>query len=482
MSPQARQSTYAERGAWLSQAFALAWCVIASVGLFWFFRQRGFDDPFITYRYAEHLARGAGFVYNLGSRVLSTTTPLYTLLLAPVSWLGLDLPLTSNLIGCISLAMGGWALWWLGRLWRSTGVAWAGLLLFPTFPHLLLTLGAESCFFLACVLLAFLGYEARRYTVVAVLLAVATLTRVDAVLAGVVMALDFLLVRREPLPWRALFVFIGLLVPWFVFAWLYFGTPLPVTLFVKQQQGLLPKSESFFDGLFYYGRGYWRQARYWPHFGLAGLGIVYGLIRHPRWLLIPGWSLLYFVAYSSLGVTRYFWYYAPLVPGFVVLIGIGIDGLDQLMRRGLSQRMRRWPIALLVVLMLLAQVTTLNMLRSMNDRRLGIYRTVGEWLAANTPPDASVGTLEVGVIGYYSQRRMIDFAGLIQPEVALQFGPASDYDHAALWAIQRYRPDYLVVTAGATLVQAPAIASQCRLVKTFSDPAYGGELAVFRCG
>ena len=461
--------------------FALVWCGVAAGSLFWFFRQRGFDDPFITYRYAEHLARGEGFVYNPGSRVLSTTTPLYALLLALASWLGLDLPLTSNLIGCLSLAAAGWAVWRLGRLWRSAGVAWAGLLLLPTFPHLLLTLGAEACFFIACVLLAFLCYEVRGYAAAAVLLALATLTRTDAVLAGVPMALHFLLVRHKPLPWRAVVVFVGILLPWFVFAWLYFGAPLPVTLFVKRQQGLLPLSESFFQGLSVYGRSYWQQARYWPHFALAGLGMVYGLTRHPRWLLIPGWSLLYTVAYSLLGVTRYFWYYAPIVPGLIVLIGIGLDALDRSMRRGLSGRLMRWPVVLLAALMLVVQVTTLNTFRSMNDSRLAIYRTVGEWLAAHTPADASVGTLEVGIIGYYSQRPMIDFAGLIQPEVALQFGPNSDYDVAARWAVAQYRPDYLVVNSGAPLVQAPPIASQCRPIQSFSDPAYGGQLAVYRC-
>ena len=40
------------------------------------------DDAFITYRYAENLAGGLGFVYNAGERVYGTTTPLLTLVLA----------------------------------------------------------------------------------------------------------------------------------------------------------------------------------------------------------------------------------------------------------------------------------------------------------------------------------------------------------------------------------------------------------------
>src|SRR5205085_5248997 len=54
---------------------------------------RTVEDFFITLRYAENIAHGAGFVYNAGERVLGTTTPLYTLYLALTSWLGLPAPL-----------------------------------------------------------------------------------------------------------------------------------------------------------------------------------------------------------------------------------------------------------------------------------------------------------------------------------------------------------------------------------------------------
>jgi hypothetical protein len=39
------------------------------------------------------------------------------------------------------------------------------------------------------------------------------------------------------------------------------------------------------------------------------------------------------------------------------------------------------------------------------------------WLAANTPGDALVAAHDIGAIGYYSQRDLIDLAGLISPEV-----------------------------------------------------------------
>jgi len=52
----------------------------------------GFDDPFITYRYARNLARGVGLVYTPDEHVLSTTSPFWALLLAPIAQIGLPIP------------------------------------------------------------------------------------------------------------------------------------------------------------------------------------------------------------------------------------------------------------------------------------------------------------------------------------------------------------------------------------------------------
>src|SRR5262245_13549798 len=91
----------------LASRVVLLWTLLVAIGLFGRWHAYGYDDPYITYRYAANLARGAGFVYNEGERVLSTTTPLYTLLLSVVGVAGLDIPLASNAIGCLCLALGG---------------------------------------------------------------------------------------------------------------------------------------------------------------------------------------------------------------------------------------------------------------------------------------------------------------------------------------------------------------------------------------
>src|SRR5207237_6332280 len=65
------------------------------------------DDSFITYRYARNLARGWGLVYNRGETVLSTTAPLYAILLAGLGFIIPDFQLLGGLIGALCIGLGG---------------------------------------------------------------------------------------------------------------------------------------------------------------------------------------------------------------------------------------------------------------------------------------------------------------------------------------------------------------------------------------
>src|SRR4030067_669086 len=89
---------------------------------------------------------------------------------------------------------------------------------------------------------------------------------------------------------------------------------------------------------------------------------------------------------------------------------------------------------LLVATLALAQGYSLWNLRRQADPRQAIYRAVGEWLQLNTETDSQVGTLEVGIIGYYADRPMVDFAGLIHPAISAQFTTQTTYQDSALFA------------------------------------------------
>jgi hypothetical protein len=504
----------------------LVYLICVTLFIFIAFRRWAYDDPFITYRYAYNLSHGLGFVYNPGERVLSTTTPLFTLLLATIAPFWSNLPQLANLVGAFSLALGGLFIWMLACAWEAPWIGWAGLLLYPTFPLVVSTLGSETPLYLALCLGAFAFYAAKRYRLTAVFSALAVLTRPDGALVPALIGLDYVLryggafiparIRRisqsifhrpvenlaqnssaKAFPWQAILVFLCLTIAWFIFAWIYFGSPWPATLATKQHQGAMAISLRFAPGFWTVIQGYAGIWFYWLEAGLALFGAVFIARRARRWLLLLAWTGLYFLAYTILGVSRYYWYYAPLVPGFIVLVGAGIwaiSGLERISRRPDSTEPQnqpspgeRHPIflasALLIVFTVL-QISNLWRLQQKLDQRAAIYRAVGVWLQQKTPPQARIGALEVGIIGYYARRPMVDFAGLIQPEVAAQLTANTTYDDAALWAVDRYRPAYLVLNKGQfPTLQAGYLAHNCQVIKRFPGQGYGypGVLLIYSC-
>jgi hypothetical protein len=42
---------------------------------------------------------------------------------------------------------------------------------------------------------------------------------------------------------------------------------------------------------------------------------------------------------------------------------------------------------------------------------------VSEWVAANTPPDDLIAAHDIGALGYFARRPLLDLAGLVSPEV-----------------------------------------------------------------
>jgi len=62
------------------------------------------------------------------------------------------------------------------------------------------------------------------------------------------------------------------------------------------------------------------------------------------------------------------------------------------------------------------------------------------WLAANTPSTALVATHDIGAIGYFSGRRILDTAGLITPEVV----PLLHDQPRLLAYLQERRVNYVV--------------------------------------
>jgi hypothetical protein len=305
--------------------------VFVTILLFQAFRRWGYDDPYITYQYAQNIANGVGFVFNPGERVLSTTTPLFALILAGLSLAWSNIPTLANLISAFSVALGAVFLWDLGRTWKSPAISWSGLLLYPLFPVLLRTTGSETPLFLALCLGAFVFYARKLYYPTAIFAALALLARPDGILVAGILSLDYLIRIRRPIPWAPILLYLLIIAPWLIFAFYYFGSPIPITLTTKIHQGSMAISMGYFDGAVQLFKNYYSRLNYRIEIFLILLGLVIlfwrsysdRFFRH--WLTFYAWIALYFLSYSLLNVSSYFWYYAPLVPVIIGLIGLGIE-------------------------------------------------------------------------------------------------------------------------------------------------------------
>jgi hypothetical protein len=410
-----------------------------------FFGRWAYDDPYITFRYARNLLDGNGFVYNVGQRTLSTTAPLYAIFLAGLGWAWPDLPSLANVLSALSLVLSALILYgWARRRGEKASGMLAALLL-CLWPLLYLTFGSETLLSTMLILGGLWAYDRSRTGFSAGMLALATMIRPDAIIAAISLGLVHLF-RRQSIPWRSVALYVGLVGAFYAAIWLYFGSPLPVTLLAKQQQGLMAGSMRFGAGFVDLARQYAHQPFYWLHALLALVGLYRVLRKRRYWIPLLAWTALYFAAYTVLGVSRYFWYYAPLIPALAVLVAEGtVAVLRALSRTRLSRPLTLVLTGLLLVALLVPLLTDVIGAGWHSDPRHEVYREIGQWLRENTRPEASIGALEVGIIGYYAQRPIVDFAGLVQPDVARRFATATTYQESGTWTIQNYQPDYVLL-------------------------------------
>jgi hypothetical protein len=107
-----------------------------------------------------------------------------------------------------------------------------------------------------------------------------------------------------------------------------------------------------------------------------------------------------------------------LMPLIGLIIIYGVQGLDQLLNRFLHGRFARSMVWLSVLVMFLVLWNT-----GASDfaYRVQLYDKVhvqaAKWINMHTPPRAVIATHDIGIIGYYTQRPIVDLAGLITPEM-----------------------------------------------------------------
>jgi hypothetical protein len=389
------------------------------------------DDAYITYRYGQNLASGLGLVFNAGQRVQGSTSPGHMLLSALIYALfgPARTPGVMAAIGCMAWNAQALALYLL--LEKALGFASAGLI------ALTLALGVtgaaawvplETNLVAAFVLFSFVLAREQRWLLAAASCGAAVLMRPDACLAAAVL----LAVGCRQLRVRVLApvaVFLGIVLPWLVFASFYYGSPVPQTAITKfQRVGLL---EYFIHELSYPGvRLLWLG----PGIPLTLLALALAAVGAVR-LVRYRQGLSPFLAYGALHAAAYLvlrpftahsWH---LYPWTLVFCVCALAAVAPRAQAGAHPAVYWVQAAALVLLLSMTGVRFAAESKTLargywTGQRDAVYQRIAADLRARAKPGEWFASVEVGTLAYFSALPAYDLGGLV---TRLDADPMSDH-------------------------------------------------------
>jgi hypothetical protein len=449
---------------WIERSALVAGLLYASV-LMWPLRGYITDDTFIHLQYAKHLAGGMGLVFNVGEPVYGCTSPLWVALIADGIMLGFDGLDTARWLGLIAtLASIALFMQLMRRTLRSpvlralATITWAGHAWMIRWS----LSGMETPLAVALVLAGFVAFtEGRQWgsrpVRTGTLWALAALTRPEAVFLLLLWAVFLVIDTQSRAGLRRLVA--GVIPPaviygsWLLFSRVYFDTFWPQTLSAKSVGGevLALRLENL-----------WRQIRIvGASDGVLALLLIAALVlgfqrmrpaqfavqRLLPWAWVMGVPLLY-VARGVPVLSRYL---LPLLP---ILAWLAWRTAEQWWVGDTPKpsALRRAALLGTVVAALAISVNFAVYRGTVTPQVLsfsaGLERTLvhwGRWLGTHAPEGARIATPDIGAIGYYSDRPVVDLAGLVTPEIVPLLALESQEDMIAHLRFASFtRPEFLI--------------------------------------
>ncbi len=429
------------------------------------------EDAYITFRYAANLAAGDGFVFNPGERVLGTSTPLWTLLLAALAAAGLDIVAAAGFLYTLCLSLCGYfGALFLGRQgFPNAGAVFALAAVWGAGGSLLF-IGMETTLYLTLIFLSLLVADRRPWAAGTLLGLVMTARYDGVVVAGVVLLVRWLSTKK--LPWREAATCGGLFAGWLLFAQLYFGSPLPNTLGAKiGDVGVLG----------YLGGSLLRQARFLftpllrfgvpIHLGIRLLATVVlllpaallarRLLRPDRRLwALPAIAVLLWLGYGLIGPPLdHPWYLTPAAYCFLALC---LAAWGELLKRWRGERLAAAAVLAAIAASTLALPVTVRresrrLTTSPNyQARQGAYDLFVTWMRDHGLAGATLFTYEPGYLTYQTRQPVIDGAGLVTRDLFFH-GPKERRTSLAHIVATR-QPDLMILRSTTGRLRRPEIA------------------------
>jgi hypothetical protein len=470
------------------------------------FTHHVWEDFLITFRHSRNLVEGNGLVYNPGQRVQGFTSAINAMLPAIFYYFTRSDDAALNLYRAACLAMyvlGGAIV--LRIMLRDRGSDSLSplifILLFTTEAQsVAYTMsGQESSFMVGFLSIGFFAaYRglARHWKVAAVSFAGLFYTRPDATIFIAALAFAGFVFRTEDRRdvlrgiARAALVAILLLAPWFIWAWIYYGQPIPNTVLAKSLFGesLYHNPPRLIQQVFasYMFTSAWIfQPIYaafggWPDPLLDAYGLICSALATAYWI-IPGEdrlgrmaSLLFTLSTLYLSLVNVSAYAAPwYLPSAAIFGVIAVSRAPLVIAQAIPLLHRRavfftrlLQTALVAVSIYLMIGQTLEIRIQQLEIEENHRKQIGLYLHEVMQPDQNVYLEPIGYIGYYSGRTILDWPGLVAPQI-VQIRREHHVDEETL--IPYLMPDWMVLRPDEerAAFRIPEVRDRYTIVRTF---------------
>jgi hypothetical protein len=468
--------------------FAAVFCISFSFALY---TNHAWEDWYITYRASKNLALGNGLVFTAGERVHSFTSPLGTLIPALFSYLTANR--SDELVlwlfrafNCSLLGLAAVMMFRMAQQWQMNFTASALMIGLFAIDAKIIDFsinGQETAmmmvFLVATIYILSLPTQ-RAYLKLGLVWGGLMWTRPDSFIYIGALALGYLLFnpstpnagsRKELLK---LFAAAGLVtsavyLPWTLWTWYYYGTPVPHTVIAKGLlsdnggRNLLSHLIKFpYETLFSFSSVIttFLPPNYnfggWPG-KLVDAYFVLGLVCTYSWCLpfvsarVRAFSFAVFLGHfylTSVATGVFAWYIPSVTLLSIIVLGQLAMAVTMKDYQGLQ---RYWlPVfrfcaaAIIFYSLLMTLATGHQMKLQQQIIETGNRKNIGFWLKdhAASPKD-SVFLECLGYIGYYSQLKMLDYPGLSSPEVVAVRRKLKSNDFALI--IRALQPEWLVL-------------------------------------
>jgi hypothetical protein len=418
-----------------------------------------FDDAFISFRYAQNLVAGNGFVYNPHEHVLGTTAPLFAMVGSVPLLLSISVPKFFVLFNILCD---------LGSLWlvyryifeRNKTLLIFFTLLFALDPvtNRIAVGGMEANMFLFCSLVGLVLYVHGKRVAAFMILSLIYFLRPEALLLYLILAAyDWKVTGKFP---GKYIVYCSLVMaPLLFMIWSYYGHVIPQSVLAKSG-ALNSPFHSLIKNIFF------PQAFNYILFPLA----VYGLLKkaggHFYFKLIAIWLVTYAAVFCIAGVWILNWYIYAVEVSQIIFAALALQQISSMMNRDPVRYVcfRLSPLFVVLVWVIVFYRT------GRNGVEVHVYDALKKDFSSHAYRDKVFFADDIGALGYYSGGYVYDNLMLVTPETISYKDPSEK--------ILRVHPDYLYLYTDARclrmVLEDTAIAARYHFIKRYGRNGEAG--------